>query len=70
MIVLLGPQAVCGFSKKWLCLHKQGLLETYRQMLEEHAVQTRVLLVLVHATQEFTGDLKKPIFLARPEARN
>jgi hypothetical protein len=27
------PQAVCGFSKKWLCLHKQGLPETYRQML-------------------------------------
>ena len=34
-------------GKKWLCLHKQGLPDGYRQMLIEHAVQTRVFKVFV-----------------------
>ena len=36
-------------GKKWLCLHKQSLTDGYRQMLTEHAAQTRVLTVLVNS---------------------
>ena len=37
-------------GKKWLCLHKQGLPDGYRQLLIEHAVQTRVFKVFVFST--------------------
>ena len=43
-------------GKKWLCLHKQGLPDGYRQMLIEHAVQTRVLKVLVCSNTGSIGD--------------
>ena len=52
--------SVVSARNGYACINRACLKPTDK-CSQEHAVQTRVLLVLVHATQEFTGD---PIFTA------